>query len=1249
MYTLVSFATYWGSKYGGINAFNTDFLGAFARDFQGNVQVICLVTSADAQDIDKAKDVNVTLVTLPYIPQDKIFAKDQAQTAIHELKTRGINFEPENTIWLGHDRISGEAAVAAAKLAGGRSALIHHMSYEAYEGFAENSLTANKKTQNQKRLFEQADVLLAVGPLLHEALAELLDKDSKDIHCLIPGLAGIEPRKTAPTKFRAFLSGRLSDDAKKIKQGHLGIAGFGLAIKIAHQQNSPRMLTHEPQMILRGVDFESKQNYAQDSITSIENDWQQFAENYSEKRINLWTLPYTQDRDQLYDELKKSSVALMPSWHEGFGLVAWEAIAAGVPLIVSKNSGVCRLLDQKYQDGLVKVIDINGKTQAPFFTDNDLDAVAKAIKAIADDVENARGRAAELRSRLAGYTWFACVAEAARHFAWNLPPNQSDLPSSPVETTPSPAPFQPANNPDSPLVMPGKCWQQGLPESRLLWADEAVVPFESGSSTFLADMQAWLDDPQWPQAIRLVWGAGGTGKTRLSLELCQQRLLAGWYCGFWSSQEAANPADFWKSLLSRNQPLLIVIDYAETRQSALLALIKAILQQPSTQAVRLLLLARTGGEWWDNLPSKDRDCELFLGGYAASVYSLPCLYGEAEQRLASYQRAVVAYAQKLNLPLPTIKPDLSVDHFAKPLYLQMAALLALLGEHPATAEGLTKALLNHERRYWAKALADCQLPEPEKLAQHLLGLVTLAGGFTTAKAAWPYWQTASDTLLDGVKFTLLFNALAPLYPHRDKQGLQPVQPDLLGEALVAQILGQTSGQTLLEAVLLKSELQHACLTVLARLVTHRPNLNVILHDVLKRHFVPCCQTITKVAVETPGSLTQLACEAFIQLPEKDKSQASGLLNGMLRDESVELAQLDYAVSAYEVEKSAKKLAKLGKHAKNSLRLEHANNLNNLSIAMSRVGGLESLAFEHAKEAVAICRLLVKQHKSVDFDEIHANCLNTYASSLSAPGESDEALTAAKQALEIMERLAKKNSDRFEPRYAGLLNNFANSLSNLGKTDEALTTAKQALEIRERLAKKNSDWFEPDYAKSLSNYANHLSDLGQTDEALTTAKQALEIRERLAKKNSDRFEPNYASSLINYANFLSDLGQIDEALTAARQALAIMERLAKKNSDRFEPDFATSLSNYANRLSELGQTGEALTAEKQALAIMERLAAKNSDWFEPNYASSLHNYAIFLSDLGQTDEALTAAKQALEISERLAKKILTGLSRIMQAR
>jgi hypothetical protein len=51
MYSLIAFATQWGSKYGGINSFNTDFLTAFGQYYHPQVQTVCLVTSMTEQEV----------------------------------------------------------------------------------------------------------------------------------------------------------------------------------------------------------------------------------------------------------------------------------------------------------------------------------------------------------------------------------------------------------------------------------------------------------------------------------------------------------------------------------------------------------------------------------------------------------------------------------------------------------------------------------------------------------------------------------------------------------------------------------------------------------------------------------------------------------------------------------------------------------------------------------------------------------------------------------------------------------------------------------------------------------------------------------------------------------------------------------------------------------------------------------------------------------------------------------------------
>ncbi len=722
-----------------------------------------------------------------------------------------------------------------------------------------------------------------------------------------------------------------------------------------------------------------------------------------------------------------------------------------------------------------------------------------------------------------------------------------------------------------------------------------LLPFDPARQPDVENLNNWLDAREWPLAVRLITGAGGQGKTRLALEVCLHRQASGWYTGFLdSSLEANRMTTTWQALHKLNQPLLIVIDYAETRQTAFLALLKASLQNPASQPVRMLLLARDGGEWWDNLPSKDPLCEALLSGYATTgPFPLPALYEAGPDRQAAYRKALHAFGKTLEVPAPDITPDLLGDHFERPLYVQMAALLALYGERPTTAQGLTKALLNHERRYWAGLLAQFNWPEPERRAEQLLALTTLAGGFATHRAAEPYWKNAKGGVLSTADFNLLFRTLVPLYP--GTQGLQALRPDLLGEALVAQALLRPGADTLLDAVLANTATQPTrrnALTVLARLSNQRLDLQETLVDAISRQFRHCCKDIVAVSTETTSRLPELVELAFMRLSAINKSQVAGLLAPLLEEESVQLAGLDCLVHGYLAEKSSEKSKK--KSGTPDQIAEHARILANYSLSLARIGHYEQ-ACDVARKGLGLYRRLpIKDLKR--FEPEYATSLSNYAEDLSDTGKNEEALDHGREALEIRRRLAQKNPDRFEPDYASSLSNYATHLSGTGKNEEALDHGREALEICRRLAQKNPDRFEPDYARSLNNYANRLSDVGQDEEALEHAREALEIYNRLTQKNPDRFDPDYARSLNNYASHLSDAGQDEEALEHAREALEIYNRLTQKNPDRFDPDYARSLDNYANRLSEAGKNEEALDHAREALEIRKRLAQKNPDRF-----------------------------------------------------
>ncbi len=1242
MYTLVTFATQWGTQLGGINSFNADFLKAFGVAYHHSVRIICVVSSHTAEAEAEAAENHVRLIALPYDPKSKLFNSSIGESSVELLKNLNLNFDPKTTVWLGHDLITGEAAIAAARIAGGASAVIHHMSYSDYESYAEESQSALTKTAKQTSVLQDAHLALAIGPLLTEAASDRIS-NSKPIHTLIPGLAEVDTQD-APNTFVAFLSGRLSENAARIKQAQLGVAAFALAEARARDYGIPEALRRQPKLVLRGVDFENQ--FASTSLSTpltAEAELKKFAEQYGNGVINLHALPYTNDRSALFSELSKASVALMPSWHEGFGLVAWEAIAAGVPLIIGRNTGVYRLLERAHpgmDTGFVYALDLRGATDFPYFRiPEDLEATADALKTIAADPGTARRKASTLRSMLLDkYSWAACAEQAAIAFGWSL--QKGSVP----DKTSASIPMDTGQNVPSipivinePLRIPKGHWRSGagMADSQLLRAEEALVSFDPAREPEVSKLREWLNEQVWPISVRLLTGAGGEGKTRLAIQVCNEFSAAGWNAGFLDSNlESKRMKAIWQDLRAVNQPTLVVVDYAETRQEAFLSLLKAVQQEPSEQRVRMLLLARDGGEWWENLASQDAQCEALLSGRATSgPYRLPPLYTASQSRQEAFRNALRALAEVLEVDNPDVTLTLVGAQFERPLFVQMAALLALYGERATTSQGLTKALLNHERRYWLGLLVPFHWPDPARRAEQLLALATLAGGFATAKIAEKFWTQARGAVVTASEFNSLFRQMVSLYP--GTQGLEALRPDLLGEALVAQALLRPEGDVLLDSVLGSSATQAVrrnSLTVLSRISAERFDVDEILIAGLSRQLGNCGVELVAVSAETAGRLPKLAEITFQALPSATKNQVAGSLRQSLKDESVQLAGLGCLIFEHLAEKARERLEKKPKDAVRMF--QYAGAVNVYVVHLDRVGDFKR-AIEFAQAGLETSRRLIALDRN-RFEPIHAALLGNYANALSQSGHNDESRVYMIQVLEIYKRLAQENPERFEPPYAGSLSNLANDLSDVGQDEEALTHDREALAIRKRLAQNNPDRFEPDYATSLSNLASHLSDVGQDEEALTHDREALAIRKRLVQNNPDRFEPDYATSLSNLASHLSNVGQDEEALAHAREALVIRKRLAQNNPERFEPDYATSLSNLANRLGDVVQDAEALTLTREALAIRKRLAQNNPDRFEPDYATSLSNLASHLSNVGQDEEALAHSREALEIRKRLAQ-------------
>ncbi|MBI3708217.1 MAG: hypothetical protein HY246_11145, partial [Proteobacteria bacterium] len=135
--------------------------------------------------------------------------------------------------------------------------------------------------------------------------------------------------------------------------------------------------------------------------------------------------------------------------------------------------------------------------------------------------------------------------------------------------------------------------------SVLLGVDFRVVDFVERATTQV--VAEWCAKGP-PISVALFTGPGGIGKTRLFIEMCE-RLRQDWSSGFLVPLPARGWSDWARrELCSSDRPLFLVLDYAETRHAEIAPLLEAALAADrGGTKLRLALISRGAGDWWDEL------------------------------------------------------------------------------------------------------------------------------------------------------------------------------------------------------------------------------------------------------------------------------------------------------------------------------------------------------------------------------------------------------------------------------------------------------------------------------------------------------------------------------------------------------------------------------------------------------------------------------------------------------------------------
>lgn len=732
---------------------------------------------------------------------------------------------------------------------------------------------------------------------------------------------------------------------------------------------------------------------------------------------------------------------------------------------------------------------------------------------------------------------------------------------------------------------------EGYAPTQLLRAEHAVVPF-LGREDLVDDLDEWCAGGG--VRVRLVYGPGGAGKTRLALEIAARRCKQGWRAGplvVWSDVEAPN--EYLDALLWDKIPLFLIVDYAETRHELLIRLLRRLADVGGCSA-RVLLIARGKGDWWSRVHAQVP--EFYRMSSGSPDLRLDGIEGGAEHARA----AAAVFAEWVGRPVHRAPRD----HGRTALDRQVEALVAVLGGGPL--EGVEQ-LLRHEDHFLLTAGPLAGITGAlGRLLPRLMAQFTLAGG--VASDELPGWtrQVKGFARISEAEGEAIWGLLNALYP-RAGGGIDGVRPDRVGEALVEREDGD--GELARNAA--RSGRAHSMLTVLTRLArrTSMKPLNRILHHERPRIVLDA----VRVALETGAPMGQALSRSFVREPDPDLAWS---VSTEIPIQTIELR--DFAVH---VTTQAAAQARRG------------------GFSGVRVSNLANRLLDAGKpvEAWALLeRLLVSSDDGLaapnEIGDVAASDLLTNASNtLSRLGRAAEATALARQAVGIDRTACERGTLDAGRRLSSSLNNLSIRLHEQGDDEEAIELVEEAISMR----RSPADGVPGDLARSLNNLACFAGGAGpHAAKGISAATEAVALRRVIAAASLDAFLPDLATALHNLADCLQDAGSPAQAFPAIEEAIEIRRHLALRHSQAFATRLGDSINVSANILASLRRWDEALERSAEAVALLRTMACAGDVLATQHLCVCLTASALININSGNPRRAVSLTEECLATFARL---------------
>lgn len=406
MKNLIFITDDWGYTKGGINTINVDLCKGIAS-LPEKINIYCIVIYADSESIREAKNSNVSLISLNTTKtQQNRFQENDLYKLFEDIKCKCV-FDGHETWIIGHDIVTGDIAVKLChflqekNFSNCMSAIIHHMDYEDYMVNKESYKSG--KIIEQHQLLRKPDILFGIGPRLRRSACSI--RQSDNCPQINPGINFetkiIDEYYGDIKNIRVLVCGRICRNDDIIKNATLTAKAFATLAGAEER-------FHDSKISLIGCDEEQKEEL----IT--------LASQYAGRRIAINPYGFV-DRKTLITEMAGYHICIMPSLKEGFGLTGWEAISLGVPVIISKASGLYEFLTNPEYIGYITAVDIKGGVENE---DKDIEELKKAIQKIYNNYKEYKEKALKLRLKLIhdGITWI----NTAKCFIEDLNSNYCD-------------------------------------------------------------------------------------------------------------------------------------------------------------------------------------------------------------------------------------------------------------------------------------------------------------------------------------------------------------------------------------------------------------------------------------------------------------------------------------------------------------------------------------------------------------------------------------------------------------------------------------------------------------------------------------------------------------------------------------------------------------------------------------------------------------------------------------------------------